>query len=151
MYKRIVMVYKNWHTDEKKEIRYFDTFEDAEKAAKKMIDQFKYWGGGSVPVFIEEEVWTKTTGCRTFSHLIAPVSLSITFRHSPPCEVPFILLPVNAPLLPPIYTLSILFFICWLNPSKYWISTSQSTSIFPPTTITRLGFNRLHISENPRL
>ena len=69
MSKEVIMVYKNWHTDEKKEIRYFDTFEDAENAAKKMIDQFKYWGGGSVPVFIEEIVWTKSNGCQTLKRV----------------------------------------------------------------------------------
>ena len=61
--KTITLLYKNWHTDEKVEMRHFKKFEDAEKEAGRMIKQFKYWGGGCVPVIAIETIWTKTNGC----------------------------------------------------------------------------------------
>lgn len=47
-----VMLYKVFHTDKKAEIRYFKDYETMSRAAAEMIDSFKFWGGGAVPVSI---------------------------------------------------------------------------------------------------
>lgn len=64
MRKTIVLIYKNWHTDEREEIKYFEKFEDVEKEASRMIEQFKFWGGGTVPIVVIETIWSKSNGCR---------------------------------------------------------------------------------------
>jgi hypothetical protein len=48
------MFYKEFHTDSRQEIRRFDSWQAAQDEAARMITQFKYWGGGSVPVTIAE-------------------------------------------------------------------------------------------------
>ena len=48
-----VMFYKVFHTDKHAEIRYFDTCQAMKAAADQMIESFKFWGGGQVPVAIE--------------------------------------------------------------------------------------------------
>lgn len=56
---RTTLLYKVFHTDKRAELSYFDSFEDATKAAEAMIDSFKFWGGGSVPVSVTSSRWTK--------------------------------------------------------------------------------------------
>ena len=79
MKKTIALLYKNWHTDKKVEISYFQKFEDAEKEASRMIQQFKYWGGGCVPVAAIETIWTKSNGCRDIKRVEYPDSLYIRY------------------------------------------------------------------------
>lgn len=59
MITKYVMFYKTFHTDKYPEIRYFDTWQRALEAADTMIEQFKFWGGGSVPIKVEAVRWTK--------------------------------------------------------------------------------------------
>lgn len=56
---RTTLLYKVFHTDKRAELSYFDSFEDAAKAAEAMIDSFKFWGGGAVPVSVSSSRWTK--------------------------------------------------------------------------------------------
>lgn len=56
---RTVLFYKVFHTDKHTELSYFDSFEDATKAADAMIETFKFWGGGAVPVSVSSSRWTK--------------------------------------------------------------------------------------------
>ena len=79
MTKTIALLYKNWHTDKKVEINYFQKFEDAEKEASRMIQQFKYWGGGCVPVVAIETIWTKSNGCRGIKRVEYSDSLYIRY------------------------------------------------------------------------
>ena len=51
------------------DIEYFKKFSDAEKAVEKMIWQFKYWGGGRVPVYTDESLWFKTKGYRSIKRV----------------------------------------------------------------------------------
>lgn len=39
---RTTLLYKVFHTDKRAELSYFDSFEDATKAAEDMIDSFKF-------------------------------------------------------------------------------------------------------------
>ena len=57
---RTILFYKTFHNDLHCEIRYFNTTEEALEAAEQMLSQFKYWGGGSVPVTLETSKWTKS-------------------------------------------------------------------------------------------
>ncbi len=79
MKKTVVLIYKNWHTHAKNKIRYFDKFEDAENEAYKMIEQFKFWGGGSVPVAAVETIWKKSNGCKELSRAEYSESLYIRY------------------------------------------------------------------------
>lgn len=79
MKRNIILIYKNCHTDNKNEIQYFENFKDAEKEAERMISQFKYWGGGSVPVLIEEATWAKTKGYMTGERTEYKADLYIRF------------------------------------------------------------------------
>lgn len=50
--KKIVLLYKENYNDDKKEIKIFDSLEAAKNTASKMIELFRFWGGGSVPCSI---------------------------------------------------------------------------------------------------
>ena len=49
---KVYLLYKENYNDDRKEIASYNTLEDAEKTAKRMIEIFKYWGGGAVPCSI---------------------------------------------------------------------------------------------------
>lgn len=59
-----VLFYKPDHNNDRCEIRYYPDVETAELVAENMISQFKYWGGGSVPVAIIQDKKT-TKGYKT--------------------------------------------------------------------------------------
>lgn len=44
------LIYKPWHDQKRLEISHYTSWEAMEAEAARMISQFKYWGGGSVPV-----------------------------------------------------------------------------------------------------
>ena len=48
-----IMFYKVFHTDKQCELRYFDSMDQMKRAANDMLESFKFWGGGAVPVSIE--------------------------------------------------------------------------------------------------
>lgn len=56
---RTTLFYRTFHNDLHCEIKHFNTIEEAQEAAANMIEQFKYWGGGSVPVTLDQTKWTK--------------------------------------------------------------------------------------------
>lgn len=67
---RNILFYKVFHTDRYSEISYFDSFEDATKAAAAMIDSFKFWGGGAVPVTAEAVRYTKAGKYKDTPHRV---------------------------------------------------------------------------------
>lgn len=62
-----VLFYKEHHTDTRHEIHFYPTVEIAETVAAAMIESFKFWGGGSVPIEIVQTKWTKR-GSKTLYH-----------------------------------------------------------------------------------
>ena len=67
---RNILFYKVFHTDRHFEISYFDSFDDAKAAAETMINSFKFWGGGAVPVAAEAVRWTKAGKYKDTPHRV---------------------------------------------------------------------------------
>ena len=55
---RNYLLYKPFHNEKRLEIRQFNTFEEVTAAAAHMLDQFRYWGGGAVPISANADRWT---------------------------------------------------------------------------------------------
>lgn len=69
MKKTVTLFYKEWHTDNQIQLRAYDSMEQAEIRAKLMIDQFRYWGAGSIPISISHTKWTKRWGAETIKNI----------------------------------------------------------------------------------
>jgi hypothetical protein len=52
------LFYKTNHTDTKTELIFCENWQAAQDEAARMIEQFKYWGGGPVPVSASANKWT---------------------------------------------------------------------------------------------
>lgn len=53
------LFYKEDYRDSQMQMKYCDSYEAAQREAERMIEAFKYWGGGSVPVSVMATKWTK--------------------------------------------------------------------------------------------
>lgn len=53
-----IVLYKDHHTDIRQCLRYCESWQAAQDEAARMIEQFKYWGGGPVPVLVSASKWT---------------------------------------------------------------------------------------------
>ena len=54
---RYCLFYKEFHTDRRTVLVYCESYEQAQARAAHMIESFKYWGGGSVPVTVSASKW----------------------------------------------------------------------------------------------
>lgn len=53
-----ILAYKENHNDTRRNLLIFDNEISARKTADHMIEQFKFWGGGSIPLDISYQKWT---------------------------------------------------------------------------------------------
>ena len=53
------LFYKEDFKDKQVQLRRCDSYEAAQREAERMIEAFKYWGGGPVPVSVDSTKWTK--------------------------------------------------------------------------------------------
>lgn len=52
------LFYKEDYKDRQVQLRYCSSYEAAKQEAERMIENFKYWGGGSVPVSVTASKWS---------------------------------------------------------------------------------------------
>lgn len=78
MEREVVLFYKNNYTDKCQEISYYKDFETAKSQALKMIELFKYWGGGNVPIVVIE-ILCKKRGYKELNREEYPEELYIQY------------------------------------------------------------------------
>lgn len=54
------LFYKENHWDSQVELKFCDCYESAKGEAERMIEAFKFWGGGPVPESVAATKWTKS-------------------------------------------------------------------------------------------
>lgn len=65
-----ILLYKPFHNEKRLELRRCESFEAATAAAREMLDQFRYWGGGAVPVSVSSDRWTAAGKYKDTLHYI---------------------------------------------------------------------------------